>query len=155
MHGCQVLGVEGHKAAAKLTDVPTVVWNMELGPLMLANIDLTFSIEFVEHVSNEKAVIDTLTNGKMIVMSAAQPGQGGHNHVNCQTEEHWQKLITNRGYRYLEELSLLVRTWDSSYFSSTGMIFIREDVDYGTFMGSYKEKGKEDYQTPSRPEIEA
>ena len=139
MHGCQVLGIEGHRSPALLTDVPTVQHDMEKGPLILCNIDLAFSIEFVEHVSNAAAVVATLRSAKMVVMSHAIPGQGGHHHVNCQDRSYWVDKIKAGGFRYLEELSELARTLDCSYFSQSGLIFIRNDVDWGTFMGSYRE----------------
>lgn len=137
--GCQVMGIEGLKSAAQLTDVPTVYWNMEYGPMLLCGVDLAFSIEFVEHVANVDAVVETLTCAKMIVMSHATPGQAGHNHVNCQDAAYWIAKFKTKGYRYLEELSKLTRTLDSSYYSATGMIFLRDDVDWGTKMTNYRE----------------
>lgn len=140
MCGCQVVGVEGLAPAATLTDVPTVQHNMEKGPIILHNIDLAFSIEFVEHVGNSKAVVDTLAYAKMICMSHALPGQGGHHHVNCQPPQYWIDAFKERGFRYLAEFSEMARTLDCSYFSASGMIFLKREVDWGTHIGSYREE---------------
>lgn len=53
--------------------------------------DLIWSVEFVEHVE-EKYIgnfLKTFEHGKVLMMTHAVPGQGGHHHVNCQWSDYW------------------------------------------------------------------
>lgn len=138
-NGCSVLGLEGLELVARLTDVPTIVHDLEKGPVKVAGIDLVYSLETAEHVDNTDAFIETLCNGKMVVMCHAQPGQEGHHHTRCLPEEFWIEKMKAKGYRYLIELSEHARRRAGGYFGATGKIFMRDGVDWGTAKGDYRE----------------
>lgn len=63
--------------------------------------DLTICLEVLEHIpaSGAQAAIRNIckTSGT-IIFSAAQPGQGGVGHINCQPKEYWEKLFQRNGY---------------------------------------------------------
>ncbi len=64
--------------------------------------DLTLCIEVLEHIpaSGAAASIKHLSQtSQTIFFSAAQPGQGGHGHINCQLKEYWQKLFADNGFK--------------------------------------------------------
>jgi SAM-dependent methyltransferase len=140
-YGCHAIGVEGLKYAASRSHMPTIVHDMEAGPIRVANIDLVYSVEFVEHVNNVDATIESLCNGKMIAMSHALEGQGGHHHVQCHNDEYWQAKVEAKGYRYLKRLSIEhARPRAGGYFGQSGMLFLREDCydAWGLARGDYE-----------------
>jgi SAM-dependent methyltransferase len=71
-------------------------------PLVLdRQFDLVESLEVAEHIPEQAAdaFIDSLTrHGKLILFSAATPGQGGENHVNEQPPEYWQAKFAARDF---------------------------------------------------------
>lgn len=76
--------------------------------------DLVWCAEVIEHIpiDGETNVITTLTEnaGKVIFLSAAQPGQPGFNHVNCRPKPYWIDKICERGFRQVGEFDLLLPT---------------------------------------------
>lgn len=90
-------------------------------------VDLVWSCEVAEHIDPAyvECYVDTLCNGKVIAMTHAIPGQGGHHHVNEQPTEYWVEMLQGRGYRVLPMLERnLVEDW-YTYFQSTGLVFVR------------------------------
>lgn len=138
--GCNVLGVEGLPYYAERANVPVIVHDMERGPLKLANVDLVYSVEFVEHVTNTAATLDTLANGKVVCFSCALPGQIGHHHVSCLPQEFWIEGMRARGYEWEEELSQRCRDFGGGYFGCGGMLFVRksERLNLGLAQGEYR-----------------
>ncbi|HSX14994.1 MAG TPA: methyltransferase domain-containing protein [Candidatus Saccharimonadales bacterium] len=66
-----------------------------------ARADLSLCIEVLEHIpeSGAASAIKHLSQtAPIIIFSAAQPGQGGRGHINCQPKEYWQQLFTSNGY---------------------------------------------------------
>jgi len=67
--------------------------------------DLVESLEVAEHIdiSHADEFVDTITrHGKMVMFSAAIPGQGGTNHINEQPFEFWRERFVNRGFRQFD-----------------------------------------------------
>lgn len=63
--------------------------------------DLVMCLEVAEHLDERSSdiLIDTLVrHGDKIIFSAACPGQGGQNHINCQWPSWWQKKFNERGF---------------------------------------------------------
>jgi hypothetical protein len=63
--------------------------------------DLVQCLEVAEHVSKGAAgtLMDSLVaHGQVILFSAAEPGQGGENHVNEQPLEYWRDKFAARGF---------------------------------------------------------
>jgi hypothetical protein len=94
-------------------------------------VDLVWSCEVAEHIQPEKVdnYIETLSNGKVIAMTHAVPGQAGHHHVNCQPAEYWIDLMASHGYSISDDqavfrdISAKERTW--TYFARSGLVFVR------------------------------
>jgi SAM-dependent methyltransferase len=63
--------------------------------------DLVLSLEVAEHLpfDSSASFVENLTaHGKVIVFSAAVPGQGGVSHINEQWPDYWKILFEARGY---------------------------------------------------------
>jgi glycosyltransferase involved in cell wall biosynthesis len=60
--------------------------------------DLCLCLETLEHIPevNADEAIKNLTSlSDTIIFSAAQPGQGGVNHINCQEKDYWRRKFTD------------------------------------------------------------
>jgi 2-polyprenyl-3-methyl-5-hydroxy-6-metoxy-1,4-benzoquinol methylase len=67
--------------------------------------DLCLCLEVAEHINEdsiEQFFDNIIRHSKIVIFSAAIPGQGGDNHVNEQPPSYWHKLFYERGYH----------TWD-------------------------------------------
>ena len=65
-----------------------------------------------------------------LIWTAAQPGQGGIGHINCQTREYWDKKITEQGLvrnRELENqmLEFITKGPHMGWFRNNVMLFER------------------------------
>jgi SAM-dependent methyltransferase len=77
----------------------------------LKKVDLTYSLEVGEHIPElfSSKFVNVLTNaGKIVVFTAAQPGQKGHGHINCKPLIYWENIFINEGYiKSIEHESLM------------------------------------------------
>lgn len=77
--------------------------------------DLVISLEVAEHLSEKSAdtFVRSLVNaGKVILFSAAIPGQGGFNHINEQFPEYWKEKFLKQGYIFHDIIR--DKIWDIS-----------------------------------------
>lgn len=85
-------------------------------PLHLGrSFDLVISLEVAEHLSEYAAdtfVKTLVSHGKVIVFSAAIPGQGGQNHLNEQWPAYWQKKFAKHGFFYFDLIRPTI--WEDS-----------------------------------------
>lgn len=101
-------------------------------PKNLPEFDLTWSVEFVEHVHEQFLANLLLTFGqarKAICMTHAMPGKPGHHHVNCQLPEYWVDKMKLVGFELSPALTQGVREASSmgrEFMRSTGMVFTRK-----------------------------
>jgi len=75
--------------------------------------DLAICLEAAEHVDEKfsNLIVENLTKAsKVILFSAALPGQGGTNHVNEQPPEFWQKKFMQFNYTQLDIIRPII--WD-------------------------------------------
>lgn len=73
--------------------------------------DLVQSLEVAEHLPADSAerFVDSLTrHGKLILFSAAIPGQGGEFHINEQPLDYWRVKFERRGYVVFDYLRPLI-----------------------------------------------
>jgi hypothetical protein len=73
--------------------------------------DLAISVEFAEHVSAARVewVVNFLTqSARVILFSAAVPGQGGIAHVNEQWPSFWAQQFGHRGFTQLDVIRPLI-----------------------------------------------
>lgn len=74
--------------------------------------DLVQSLEVAEHIPAIYAerFVETLTShGKLVMFSAAVPGQGGEHHVNEQPMEYWRELFRRKGYVAVDYIRPMIR----------------------------------------------
>lgn len=68
---------------------------------MYTGYDICLCLEVAEHIDPELAdtFVDRLVRvAPLVIFSAAQPGQGGHGHINCQRKEYWAHKFGCRNY---------------------------------------------------------
>ena len=88
---------------------------------------MVFSYECAEHIAAVDNYINTITINcsRVLAITHALPGQGGHHHVNEQVDAYWIEKITVKGFKYLEKESMEARSLGDGYFSKSGLIFER------------------------------
>ena len=100
--GCAVLGVDADAAAGQALapdEFRRADLRQPVGPPFFA--DVCLCIEVGEHLYAEYAhnlVFSATLCGRVVVWSAATPGQGGQHHHNEQPVEYWEALFRERGY---------------------------------------------------------
>lgn len=124
--GCHVIGIEGLSDITK-PGLPVIIHDLTISPVKIANIDLVWCCEVVEHI--EEKYIDnlmtTLANGKRVAMTHALPGQGGYHHVNCKPKEYWIDQFKKYGYKLLVGDTNESKKYGHKYWTASGMIFER------------------------------
>jgi SAM-dependent methyltransferase len=81
--------------------------------------DLVISLEVAEHLSKDAAdiFVQSLVNaGKVILFSAALPGQGGFNHINEQWTFYWEDKFRKHGYFFYDIIR--EKIWNNSNIDS-------------------------------------
>lgn len=67
--------------------------------------DLVVSLEVAEHLPEfaaEQFVATLIKHSKLVLFSAAIPGQGGQNHLNEQWPDYWQEKFWKHKYKYYD-----------------------------------------------------
>ena len=83
-------------------------------PLDVGRHDMAICVEVAEHIHSSGAatLVDNVTRASdWVLWSAAVPGQGGFDHVNCQPEEYWEDLFRSRGFAPSLRVREAVATW--------------------------------------------
>ncbi|MBA3376051.1 MAG: class I SAM-dependent methyltransferase [Actinobacteria bacterium] len=101
--GVEVRGVEGSRAAIARSPVADriVRANLERGVPQLGTVDLCLCIEVAEHLRPRSAerLVEGLTRlSRVVVFTAAQPGQPGTPHLNCRPKSYWRSLFAHHGF---------------------------------------------------------
>ncbi|HET7457774.1 MAG TPA: class I SAM-dependent methyltransferase [Gemmatimonadaceae bacterium] len=112
--GVRVLGVEGSVMAIAHGTLPALMRRADLQRRLDLGerFDVVWSYEVAEHIHPRFAdvFVDTLArHGDRVVMSAAQPGQGGEGHFNEQPPEYWIAHMSRRGFELDEALTARLR----------------------------------------------
>lgn len=74
--------------------------------------DLVQCLEVGEHIPNaaSKSLVENLVrHGKLVLFSAAIPGQGGEHHINEQPYEFWMHLFNSHGYKPFDYFRPLIK----------------------------------------------
>jgi hypothetical protein len=75
----------------------------KINPFQFKRFDLVYSIEVGEHIPYHlsNAFVEYISNrGRLIVFSAAHPGQGGQGHINEQPQDFWKEKFEKHGFAY-------------------------------------------------------
>lgn len=107
--GCEVLGIDG----VEQDDPDVIQHDFEKGPLKRKRqkFDLVWTCEFVEHVEERFAtnLAPALSQGKLLMMTHAFPGQLGHHHVNCREAEYWKGFMAGHGFKFSQGMTTKTR----------------------------------------------
>ncbi|MGD0272863.1 MAG: class I SAM-dependent methyltransferase [Gaiellaceae bacterium] len=136
--GCEVFGLEYAKAALRYCRARGLnVAKFDLKKDVLnenRTFDVAVSMEVAEHLPETVAdrYVDLLTRlSRIVVLTAAPPGQGGTSHINEQPPSYWITKFQQWGFEHVEELSQRWReTWEATgdvewWYHQNLMIFRR------------------------------
>jgi hypothetical protein len=129
--GVNAHGIDGLRANVARAVTPVALHDLLAGPYFMP-VDLVWSCEVAEHILADKVdnFLDTLTNGRVVAMTHALPGQEGYHHVNCQPAEYWIELMAKRGYVITPETNLCrqiaAKEGYPTFFQKSGLVFIRQ-----------------------------
>ena len=127
--GVDCVGIEGSRATIEASPVRDRIRCLNLNhPVSLGRqFDVVWSYEVAEHIHPKytEAFLKTLTShGSVVVMSAAQPGQGGYGHFNEQPSLYWIERLNRRGFSYLADVSTHFQSLPDDYARNI-MVFAR------------------------------
>jgi SAM-dependent methyltransferase len=129
--GLEVTAIEGLSENVQYSIHPAQLHDITQGPY-LTQVDLVNCIEVVEHIEEQYLdhLMTTLTQGRLVLMTHAVPGQKGYHHVNCQPSQYWIDHFDQRGYRLLqaesEQLRKLAGQDGGKHIARNGMLFVRD-----------------------------
>ena len=130
--GLDVTGIEGSIEAIAASPVSELIYphDFTTGPFRTeSTFDLIFSIEFLEHIEERflQNVFDLFERGKVIVFTAAKPGQSGYHHVTLRPIEWWVAKFSDRGFTLDERLTKETRARGHVYYEETGTVMRKTD----------------------------
>lgn len=96
-----------------------------------AKFDLAWCVEFVEHVEEQfiPNYVTALQSAHYVVITHALPGEPGHHHVNCQTNDYWKNKLAEYGLVYDDELTNQVKlhsTMERDFIRRRGLVFVNQ-----------------------------
>jgi hypothetical protein len=102
--GLYAFGIDGLPDNVHNAVAPIALHDLLKGPFFLP-VDLVWSCEVAEHIDpgHVEHYLDTLSNGRIVAITHAIPGQDGYHHVNCQPPEYWIGRMRVRGFRMSED----------------------------------------------------
>jgi SAM-dependent methyltransferase len=124
--GCRVLGIDG----IAQDDPDIVEHDFTLGRYRTRRrFDLCWCCEFVEHVEEQfiPNFLALFAAAEMLLMTHAQSGQGGHHHVNCQSDYYWIERLERIGFKFDLDLTreTHARVSPNHYYAWSGLAFRR------------------------------
>jgi SAM-dependent methyltransferase len=132
--GCEVLGLDGSDAARQLSRIDVRVTDLSAPVHLERKYDLAISTEVAEHLSEGAAdqfVANIAAHARQAVFfTAAQPGQGGVGHVNCQPKAYWADKFARHGFtrsRLLElcaAVALYPLVWDAWWIRRNALVLV-------------------------------
>ena len=133
--GLEVTAIEGLPYNVKNAVHPTTLHDISKSAFTEGSYDLVWCCEVAEHI-DESAVdhfIDTITNCRVLALTAAPPGDGGHHHVNCQPVEYWIEKVQAKGLAMdvqktneARQGAVAIGPRQDSHFMRNGMLFFKQ-----------------------------
>lgn len=133
-----IRGFDGEWVNKENLVIPTINFTAQNLTNILPKIreyDLVISLEVAEHLPSDYAseFIAQLTNlGKIILFSAAIPGQGGIGHVNEQWPTYWINLFEEYNYVVLDVIR--DKIWNDNniavHYRQNILLFVSKDIFY-------------------------
>ena len=140
-YGMEALGIDGDHTIDRYDNSKFIIHDFTKGPVPLEKTyDLGWSVEFVEHVY-EKYIPEYITSFqacKVMVITYAPVGWGGHHHVNELDEAYWIRTMASYKFRYDEALTKLTRKESTlnckyhkkgrkAFVKNRGLVFINDN----------------------------
>ncbi|MCG5512081.1 class I SAM-dependent methyltransferase [Ectothiorhodospira shaposhnikovii] len=132
--GVDVIGIESSNAAQSSAQVKILPLDLSEPVDLGKRFDLVISIEVAEHLPECKAAlfVESLTRhaSEVIFFTAAQVGQGGTGHVNCQFKEYWAAKFMSHGFRrarlfeWVMKFAIYPLSWEMPWVSNNAQIFL-------------------------------
>lgn len=128
----QTMGI--HADGIDGVDTGHTVHDFTTGPFTPSRTyDLGWACEFLEHIEERflPNLASTFQTCKMLAVTHAFPGQGGHHHVNCREPDYWRGYFAALGFHVDEELTRVTRavsraTLDPyNHFARSGLCLTR------------------------------
>lgn len=118
--GVEVLGIEGSPLAISKSKRPDLITQADLHDKidLHKTFEVVWCFEVAEHIHPDFADVLTETiarHGDNIVLSAAQPGQGGCGHLNEQPPEYWITKFENLGFVLNKEATLKFQALEDQF----------------------------------------
>lgn len=130
---CKVIGIEGSKAALDYSNINIHLADLSKPIDLEITYDLVISMEVAEHLpkSAEGQFISNVTSHshRAVFFSAAQPGQGGIDHINCQPKEYWAEKFSGLGFERSKlidvcmKIALYPLVWDLPWIRNNSQLF--------------------------------
>jgi SAM-dependent methyltransferase len=89
--------------------------------------DLVESLEVAEHIpeqASERFIDSLVRHGRLVLFSAATPGQGGEHHVNEQPPEYWQLKFAARDFEMFDFLRPRLKSNKAVYLWYRHNVFV-------------------------------
>lgn len=99
-----ILGMDGDYVPEYMLKIPTesfVPFDLQEPIVAQRRFDMACSLEVAEHLPEgcaDQLVRGLVSLSRVVLFSAAIPGQGGTNHLNEQWQSYWARLFSNYGY---------------------------------------------------------
>lgn len=94
-------------------------------------VDLIWSVEFVEHVEEkyQENYMKTFAKAKHVILTFAPPGKAGIHHVNCKPAQYWIETFERYGFAYSEKITRDIRTattMEREFIRRNGLTFTKK-----------------------------
>ena len=129
------VGIDGDYVNQNLLMVPSecfVPADLTKAIEMPREFDLAICLEVAEHLAasaSETLVKSLVGLSRVVLFSAAVPGQGGLHHVNEQWPPYWESLFASCGYRLVD--CIRWRVWShpevDCWYAQNSFLFVRND----------------------------
>lgn len=122
-------GIDGDFTLVRNNPDNFILHDYTTGPVQLdRTYDIGWSCEFLEHVEEVYMdnYMDTFKHCRVIAVTHAFPGQGGHHHVNEQNPDYWLRKFASYGFIQNVEATQLIReksTMGEWYLRKSGLVF--------------------------------
>lgn len=130
-HGVkEIQGVDGPYVEQERLHIPQSMFLARdlAHPLALdRQFDLVESLEVAEHIpeqASEQFIDNLVRHGRLILFSAATPGQGGEHHINEQAPEYWQAKFAARDFEMFDFLRPRLRENRQVYLWYRNNVFV-------------------------------
>ncbi len=134
--GCEVVGYEYSPHAKEFTSavLHPYIHYVDLTKQYIDNPkEFSICVEVAEHLEEEHAdrLVEMICDNtqKLAIFSAADMGQEGHGHVNCQPKQYWIDLFEKHGMNYSSRTDQMLKTWSKApkYYTNNLMTFEHSD----------------------------